>query len=208
MIFGAEHFRNAKEFYGSYLKAGKYTVRVKNIEEIASKKNNNPQFKITFWHRLSDTEFIHFANADISNETSRNWIYSFALACGHTNFSNGLDMRTLINQPVNIEIKPKYNEYKGKVYNQLSSLEQYDQQKGAVNIEYDDDALRKEEELRMQARSSNDFMNSNAGYSAGQFAPPFNSQSASIFEIPQQEIENTFGTMQPTNMITDDDLPF
>lgn len=208
MRFNSQTFQGAKEFYGNYLRAGKYTVRVKSIEDILTKTNQTPQLKIVFFHKATDTEFTHFANADVENNTvARDWIYTFATACGYTNFGAGLDTKVLIGRPVNIEIKPKYSKYKNKVYNSLTMLEPYDPHTQPVNTIYDEDELRKVEESKITTSQDTTFSDFGNTFTSSNYNPQ-QTQAGGY----SSSFEGT-GYSTPSNanqgiILSDDDLPF
>ena len=93
---------------GNYMNPGQYSVKIKNFEGKQS-KNGHPQFAITFAHKEAG-EFVHFANADMTTDYAKNWIYTFLSIAGLQGVNGAFSFteRDLIGKPLNIELKREF----------------------------------------------------------------------------------------------------
>lgn len=111
---------------GNYIQPGSYSVKIKNFEAKQS-KNGHDQFVITFSHK-EEGEFVHYANADTSNNFAKNWLYSFLKTLGiqSNNMMFNFTERDVIGKAINIELERKYNDYTDKWNTVLKRFWAYD----------------------------------------------------------------------------------
>lgn len=107
------NLQGAKEI-GNYIGPGEYSVRIKRFESTKS-RNGHSQIRITFYHK-EEGEFIHHANADLTNEFARNWLYTFLKTIGiqGNNGQFNFTERDVVNKPINIKLVREFNDYTEK----------------------------------------------------------------------------------------------
>lgn len=117
---------NGAQEIGNYINPGQYSVKIKNFESKSS-KNGHPQFVITFVHK-DEGEFIHFANADMTNEYAKNWTYTFLTYAGLKGMNGAFSFteKDIIGKPLNIELKREYNDYTDKWNTVLKRIWRYE----------------------------------------------------------------------------------
>ncbi|CDM13537.1 MULTISPECIES: DUF669 domain-containing protein [Staphylococcus] len=141
---------------GNYMNPGQYSVKIKNFEGKQS-KNGHPQFAITFAHKEAG-EFVHFANADMTTDYAKNWIYTFLSIAGLQGVNGAFSFteRDLIGKPLNIELKREYNDYTEKWNTVLKRIWRFDGTPIFEQYEIKDDEKSQQKQNKPSVYDSNE----------------------------------------------------